>query len=70
MYNIKYREVNFYGSLSLYIYIYIYGEIVDFGESDKIIKTIGKVDKSSTYNGISSNISFFIQERTSSDSLP
>ena len=47
---------------SLYIYIYIY--IVDFGESDKMIKIIRNVDKSNTYNGFSCNISFFIQGRT------
>ena len=35
--------------------------MVDFGESDKTIKISGKVDKSNTYNGFSSNISFFIQ---------
>ena len=38
-----------------------------FGESDSIIKINGKVDKSTTYNGFSSNISFFIHWRTSSD---
>ena len=31
-----------------YIYIYIYGEMVGFGESDKMIKVSGKVDKSNT----------------------
>ena len=41
-----------------------YGEMVDFGESDKMIKIRGKADKSNTYNGFSSNISFFIQGRT------
>ena len=35
-------------SLSVYIYIYIYIYMVDFGESDKMIKTIGKMDKSDT----------------------
>ena len=35
--------------------------MVDFGEFDKMIKTSGKMDKSDTYNGFSSNISFFIQ---------
>ena len=34
--------------------------MVDYGESDKMIKISGKVDKSSTYNGFNSNISFFI----------
>ena len=34
--------------------------MVDFGESDREIKISGKVDKSSTYNGFISNISFFI----------
>ena len=29
----------------MYIYIYIYGEIVDFGKSDKIMKISGKVNK-------------------------
>ena len=37
------------------IYIYIYGEMLDFGESDKMIKK-NEVDKSNTYNGFSSNI--------------
>ena len=32
-----------------------------------MMKINGKVDKSNTYNGFSSNISFFIQGRTSSD---
>ena len=31
----------------------------------KIIKINGKGDKSNTYNGFSSNISFYIQGRTS-----
>ena len=44
-----------------------YGEMVDFGKSDKMIKISGKVDKSNTYNGFRNYISFFIQERTSSD---
>ena len=39
----------------------MYGEMVDFGESDKIIKISFKVDKSITNNRSSSNISFFIQ---------
>ena len=36
--------------------------MVDFGKSDKMIKIRGKVDKSNTYNGFSSNISIFIQD--------
>ena len=59
----------------IYIYIYIYRErerdrkreMVDLGESDKIIKINGKMGESNTYNGFSSNISFFIPRRTSSD---
>ena len=39
------------------------GEMVDFGESDKMIKISGQVDKSNTYNGFSDNISFFIHGR-------
>ena len=35
-------------------------EMIDFGESDKMIKISRKVDKSNTYNGFSRNISFFI----------
>ena len=35
-----------------------------FGESDKMIKIRGKVDKSNSYNQFSSNISFLIH-RTS-----
>ena len=66
--------ISVYFSPYIYIYIYvcvcvcvcvyIYGEIVDFGESDKIK---GKVNKPNTYNGFSSDISFFIHGRTSSD---
>ena len=41
-------------------------ELVEFGKSDKMIKIIGKVDKSETYNRFSGDISFFIL-RTSSD---
>ena len=41
-------------------------EKIDFGESDKMIKTNGKMDKSNTYSGFSSNTSFFFN-RTSSD---
>ena len=51
----------------LYIYIYIYGEMVYFGESDKMIKISGKVNKLNPYKGFSRNISFFINGRTSSD---
>ena len=40
--------------------------MVDFCESDKMIKTKGKVDKSNTYNGFNDNISFLISRRTSS----
>ena len=40
--------------------------MVDLGESDKMIKISGKVDKSNTYNEFNHNILFFIQ-RTSSD---
>ena len=31
------------------------------GESDKLIKISGKVEKSNTYNGFTGDISFFIQ---------
>ena len=41
--------------------------MVDFGESYKMVKISGKVDKSNAYNGSNSDISFFIQRRTSSD---
>ncbi len=34
-----------------------YGEMVDLGESDKMIKISGKVDKSNTDNGFSNDIS-------------
>ena len=47
---------------NLYIYIYIYSEMVDSDEFDKMIRISGKIDKWDTYNGFSSNISFFIQE--------
>ena len=42
--------------------------MVNFGETDKRIKISEKVHKSNTYNGFTSNVSFFIQGRTSSDS--
>ena len=41
--------------------------MVDFGKSYERIKISGKVIKSNTYNLLSSNISFFIQGRSSSD---
>ena len=40
------------------------GERVDSGESDKMIKISGEVDKSDTYNGFS-DISFFIHRISS-----
>ena len=51
--------------MSMYIYMYI--KMVDFGESDKMIKIRRKVDKSNTYNRFSGNISFFINRRISSN---
>ena len=36
--------------------------MVDGGDSDKMMKISGKMDKSDTCKGFSSNISFFIQE--------
>ena len=39
-----------------------YGEMVDFVESDKMIKVSGKVDKSNTYTRFNGKILFFIQE--------
>ena len=36
--------------------------MVDLGKSDKMIKINGKIEKSNTYNGFSSNITFLIQE--------
>ena len=38
-----------------------YGEMVDFGESKKMVKIIGNADKSNTYNGFSGNIFFFMK---------
>ena len=32
----------------MYIYIYIYSEMVDFGQSDKMIKINEKMDESDT----------------------
>ena len=52
---------------SLETYLMSLGEMVDFVESDKLIKIRAKVYKSNTYDGFSNNISFFIQRRTSSD---
>ena len=42
----------------IYIYIYIY-----------MMKISGKVEKPNTFNGFSSNISLFIQRRTSSERI-
>ena len=53
----------------IYIYIYIYWEMIAFDKSDKMIKISWKVDKVNPYNRLSTNISFFIQGRTSSDFL-
>ena len=56
----------------MYIYIYIYREREREGrfwwiwQDDKIS---GKVDKSNTYNGFSSNISFFIQQNITTKSI-
>ena len=62
-------HINLYGLFTtkfcLYINVYIYGEMVDFRESDKMIKISGKVDKSNTYNGSSRYSLFFILGRTS-----
>ena len=33
--------------------------MIDFGESEKMIKASGKLDKSYTYNGLSGNITFY-----------
>ena len=41
--------------------------MVYFGESDKRKRISGKMDKSNTYNGFSSNISFFINRIISLD---
>ena len=38
----------------------IYGEMVNFGKSNKMRKIRGKVDKPSTENGISNDIHLFI----------
>ena len=42
--------------------------MVHFGESDKMIKIIEKVDKSDSYNGFS-NIEFFIHWTSSDKTL-
>ena len=47
--------------MGIYIPIYICGEMAYCNESDKMIKRSGKIDKSDTYKGFSSDISFFIQ---------
>ena len=39
--------------------------MVDFGESDKMLKISGKVEKLNTFNGFSGNISFFIYKSPS-----
>ena len=54
-------------SMGYNIYIYIYGEMGSFRESDKMIKISGKGHKTNSYNRFSSNISFSFQGRTSSD---
>ena len=40
--------------------------MLNFGESDKLIKISGKEDKSNTYKEVSDNILFFIHRKTSS----
>ena len=65
--DLAYDNIRIHTHTHTYIYIYIYGEILDFCESDKMIKISRKVDKSNTYNGFSGNISFFIHIKTSSD---
>ena len=45
----------------IYIYIYIYSEMVNFGESDQMIKISEKMEKSDTYKWFSSHILFFFQ---------
>ena len=47
--------------------ILVYGEMVDFLKSDKILEISEKVNKPNTDNGF--NISFFIGKRTSSDEV-
>ena len=42
------------------IYICIYGEMVDFCVSDKMMKISGKMDKSDSYNELSSDIFHFL----------
>ena len=63
--------LNHFPTYSLYIYIHIHIEtdrqMVDFSESDTMIKISGKVNKSGPYNGFSGNISCVIHRRTSSD---
>ena len=41
--------------------------MVDFVNSNKMIKMNGKVYKSNTYNGFNGNMSFFINRKTLSD---
>ena len=61
-----FKDINLYSTLpsQLGLFSIIHScETVDFGESDKMIKICGKMDKSDTYKGFSSSdISFFIQE--------
>ena len=51
----------------IYVCVCVCGEMVDFDESDKMVKISGNVDRSNIYNWFSSNISFFILGRISSD---
>ena len=37
--------------------------MVDFGESDKMVKISGKVNKSNAYNGFAGNISLFFRQK-------
>ena len=48
-------------------YILVYEEMLDFGKSDKMMNISGKEEKSDTYKGFGSNVSSFINGRTSSD---
>ena len=51
----------------IYIYIYIYVEMIDCGESDKMMKISGKMDKSNTYKCLVVVIFHSFIPRTSSD---
>ena len=58
---------NIYVSVSVSVCVSVCFEMIDCGESDKMIKLRGKIDKSDTYKGLEVVIFHSFIPRTSSD---